>query len=130
MSEAFNLEIISPEKTLLKSETTEVTIPAYEGALTILKDHIALVTFLRPGLIKVKQKNNILKFYAEEGTVEFSNNKLLILSSSVNDIENFSREEIDKMLKEAEENFEDEKNDDKDKYILSYKISTLREISQ
>ena len=130
MSEAFNLEIISPEKTLLKSETTEVTIPAYEGALTILKDHIALVTFLRPGLIKVKQKNDILKFYAEEGTVEFSNNKLLILSSSVNDIENFSREEIDKMLKEAEENFEDEKNDDKDKYILSYKISTLREISQ
>ena len=83
MSEKFNLEIISPDQTLLKQEVKQVTLPAYEGLMTILKDHISLVTFLRPGFLEVVEDNKIEKFYVEEGTVEFLNNKLLILSSSV-----------------------------------------------
>jgi len=82
MSENFHLEIISPDQTLIKSEVKQVTIPAFEGLMTILKDHISLVTFLRPGFIEAKIENNIEKFYVEEGTVEFFKNNLLILSST------------------------------------------------
>ena len=81
MSESFNLEIISPENIIFKSDVIEVTIPAFEGLMSILKDHIPLVTFLRPGFIQVKTKDSSKKFYIEEGTVEFTNNQLLILSS-------------------------------------------------
>ena len=80
MSENFNLEIISPDQTLLNSEVKNVAIPAYEGMMTILKDHISLITFLRPGFIEVENNSKTSKFYIEEGTVEFSDNKLLILS--------------------------------------------------
>ena len=80
MSENFNLEIISPDQTLFNSEVRETVIPAYEGAMTILKDHISLITFLRPGFIEVVSNNKVEKFYIEDGTVEFFNNNLLILS--------------------------------------------------
>ena len=80
MSENFNLEIISPDQTLLNSEVKQVAIPAYEGMMTILKDHISLITFLRPGFIEVEINDKTSKFYVEDGTVEFFNNKLLILS--------------------------------------------------
>ena len=83
MSEKFNLEIISPNEIVLKSEAEEVIIPAFEGQMTILKDHIALITYLRPGYIKVSNSNKKEVFFVEEGTVEFSKNNLLILSSNV-----------------------------------------------
>ena len=79
MSESFNIEIISPDKTIFKSEVGQVTIPSFEGLMTILKNHIPLVTFLRPGLIEIGKGE---KFYVEDGTVEFSNNSLLILSAT------------------------------------------------
>ena len=83
MSDKFNIQIISPDKTILKSEVSQVTIPAYEGLMTILKDHISLVTFLRPGFIETEINNNIEKIYVEEGTVEFSDNNLLNLLASL-----------------------------------------------
>ena len=78
MSENFAVEIISPDKSILKSQATEVTIPSFEGQMGILKDHIPLITFLRPGLIIIKENNREKKFFIEDGTVEFSNNNLLI----------------------------------------------------
>ena len=91
MSEKFNLEIISPNKSILKTNTSEVIIPCFEGEMGILKDHIPLITFLRPGKIKIKDINE--EFFAEEGIVEFANNNLLILSSTAKNIS-----EIDKGL--------------------------------
>ena len=81
MSDTFTVEIITPDKTILKSEAREVTIPSYEGQMGILKNHISLITFLRPGIIAIKDQDE-KKFYVEEGTVEFSNNNLLILTST------------------------------------------------
>ena len=95
MFESFNLEIISPDQTLLNSEVKNVAIPAYEGMMTILKDHISLITFLRPGFIDVEISNKKLKFYVEDGTVEFFNNKLLILSSSVILAEKLTKSDIE-----------------------------------
>ena len=129
MYENFSLEIISPDQTLLNSEVKQVTIPAYEGMMTILKDHISLITFLRPGFIEVEINNKASKFYVEEGTVEFFNNKLLILSSSVIQLEKLTKDSVDKMLEESIALLQNSKIKDKEKYILSYKINSLQEIN-
>ena len=129
MSENFNLEIISPDQTLLNSEVKNVAIPAYEGMMTILKDHISLITFLRPGFIDVEISNKKLKFYVEDGTVEFFNNKLLILSSSVILAEKLTKRDIEKKLEESEALLQNSEIKDKEKYILSYKINSLHEIN-
>jgi len=130
MSEKFSIEIISPDNTILKSETAEVIIPAFEGLMTILKNHISLITFLRPGCIEVKLNNKLIKFYVEEGTVEFAHNKLLILSSTIKNIENFSGNEIAELLSNSKKLMNSGNLKDKDKYILSYKVSILEEIMQ
>ena len=129
MSDLFKFEIITPDQTILNSETNQVTIPAYEGLLTILKDHISLVTFLRPGFIEAYLNNKIEKYYVEEGTVEFSNNKLLILSSSAIKLEKLNREKIDKMIIESKSLLQNTEIKDKEKYILSHKIDTLQQIN-
>ena len=130
MSQKFNLKIISPDKTLLNKEVSEVSIPAYEGAMTILKDHISLITFLRPGFIEVELDNKIEKFYTEEGTVEFFNNNLLILSSSATILGNLSKEKIIKMIEDSKNLLQNPEIQDKDKYILSHKLEVLQQISQ
>jgi ATP synthase F1 epsilon subunit len=130
MSENFTVEIISPDKSILKSETIEVTIPSYEGEMGILKDHIPLITFLRPGLITIKNSNEDKIFFVEEGTVEFINNNLLILSSTVMALEQLEKNYIDKILESSQEKIINDKISDKEKYLLSYKIETLKEINQ
>ena len=128
MSEKFTVEIITPDKSFLKSEAAEVTIPSYEGQMGILKDHISLITFLRPGFILIKNAEE-KKFYVEEGTVEFSNNKLLILTSTVKDLKNFNKELVENLVQEAEKKLNDQNTSDKEKYIISYKIDALKELS-
>ena len=129
MSNKFIVEVISPEQTILKKETYEVIIPSYEGQMGILKDHIPLITFLRPGLITIMDDKE-KKYYVEEGTVEFSNNNLLILSSTVRDLANFDKNSINEILQEAETKFNSAEISDKERFITAYKIETLKEINQ
>jgi len=129
MSEKFNLEIISPDQTLLNTEVKQVIIPAYEGLMTILKNHISLITFLRPGFIEIDENNAIEKYYVGEGKVEFFNNKLLILSSSVVKLEKLSRETITKMLDESKTLLQSSEIQDKDRYILNHKLEVLQQIN-
>jgi F-type H+-transporting ATPase subunit epsilon len=129
MSEKFNLEIISPDQTLLKQEVKQVTLPAYEGLMTILKDHISLVTFLRPGFLEVVEDNKIEKFYVEEGTVEFLNNKLLILSSSVIKLDKLTKNMITRILENSETLLQSPNIQDKDRYILNHKLEALKQIN-
>ena len=128
MSNKFTVEIITPDQSILKSEINEVTIPSYEGQMGILKDHIPLITFLRPGLIVLKNEKE-KKFYVEEGTVEFSNNNLLILTSTVRDVEKLDSGLINLLIEEAEKKLKDNNLTDKEKYIVSYKVDTLKEIN-
>lgn len=129
MSDKFKVEIITPDQKILNTEASEVTIPCYEGQMGILKDHIPLITFLRPGLISVKnQVEN--KYFVEEGTVEFSDNSLLILTSTVKDLKNLQKNSLNDLLEEAERKLKDENSTDKEKFILSYKVQSLREIIQ
>ena len=130
MLDIFTVEIISPDQSILKQEANEVTIPSYEGQMGILNNHIPLITFLRPGIITIKKTDVEKKFYVEEGTVEFSNNNLLILTSTARDLANFDKALINDLLKKAEIQFNNTDTTDKDRYVVSYKIETLKEISQ
>ena len=129
MSDKFKVEIISPEQKILSTETSEVTIPSYEGQMGILKDHIPLITFLRPGFISVQNQVES-KYFVEEGTVEFSANSLLILTSSAKDLKNLQQNFINNLLEEAERKIKDENSTDKEKFVLSHKVQSLREIIQ
>ena len=129
MSDKFTVEIISPDKTILKSETTEVTIPSYEGQMGILKDHIPLITFLRPGVIIIKKIEKEEKIFVEEGTVEFVQNVLLILTSTARNLNDLSKNEISELIKDTNDFLQKNNINDKDKYIASHKIDCLREIS-
>tara|TARA_B110000014_G_scaffold190549_1_gene139320 strand:- start:375 stop:770 length:396 start_codon:yes stop_codon:yes gene_type:complete len=129
MENNFKLEIISPEKVILSENVDMVTIPSYEGDMSILKDHISIITFLRPGLITVKiNDTNSEIFFAEDGTVEFFNNTLILLSASVINIKNLSKEFLNNLIKETEEKLAQKNITDQDRYILNYKIDTIKEI--
>ena len=128
MSDKFTVEIISPDQIVLKQETKEVIIPSFEGQMGILNNHIPLITFLRPGIITIKAEGE-KKYYVEEGTVEFSNNNLLILTSTARDIAHLDKSKINELLQKAEANLNTQSTD-KERYVASYKLETLKEISQ
>ena len=130
MSDKFTVEIISPDRTILKQGANEVIIPSYEGQMGILSNHIPLITFLRPGIITIKGTNVDKNFFIKEGTVEFSSNNLLILTSTARDLANFDKMTINNLLQKAEVKLNNTDSTDKERYIVSYEIATLREISQ
>ncbi len=129
MTEKFKLEIISPVQSLLNIEVKQVIIPAYEGYMTILKDHISLITFLRPGFIETEIENKTERFYVEEGTVEFFNNKLLILTASSINLEKLTKENIINMIDESKVFLQNTEIKDKEKYIINHKLDALQQIS-
>ena len=128
MSDKFTVEVISPDQTILKQVTNEVIIPSFEGQMGILYNHIPLITFLRPGIVTIKTEDE-KKYYVEEGTVEFSNNNLLILTSTARDLATLDKSKINELLQKAEANLNTQSTD-KEKYVASYKLETLKEISQ
>ena len=128
MGEQFTLEIISPERSIVKTQTSEVVIPSFEGEMGILKNHSPLITFLRPGIIKIVE-TKLKKFFVEDGTVEFANNNLLILTSTARNLASFDKNSIDEQLKKEKSKLNSSIGSDKDKYIISYKIETLKAIS-
>ena len=123
----FKLEIITPEKTIFSSEVDQVTRPSYEGEMTILKDHVSLVTFLRPGIIKIGEKN-LENFYLDDGIVEFSNNILLILTASARNLKDLNNTEVESLIKEVNIRQGKSNLSDKQKYILSHKADILETI--
>ena len=127
MSEQFNLEIVSPEKSFLKKDNViEVVVPAFEGEMGILKDHISIISFLKPGIIKINSGNEENNFYVDDGIVEFKDNSLSILTSNIFDIKHSDKIKIQEMIKEAENDLKDEKLDDQKRFILSQKIEVLK----
>ena len=129
MSEEFKVEIVNPEKSfLLKEDVTEVVVPAFEGEMGILKDHISIISFLKPGIIKVFSKSEENKYYIEDGIVEFKDNSLSILTSSIYNVSDLDRNKIEQILKDAEKESTEENIDDQKKYLINQKIETLRSL--
>ena len=130
MSEQFNLEIVSPEKSFLKKDNvTEVVVPAFEGDMGILKDHISIISFLKPGIIKVNSGNEENSYYVDDGIVEFKDNSLSILTSNIFDIKNSDKAKIQEMIKESENDLSDEKIDDQERFIISQRVDVLKSLT-
>ena len=130
MSEEFKVEIVNPEQSfLIKEDVTEVVVPAFEGEMGILKDHISIISFLKPGLIRIFSKSVEEKYYIEDGIAEFKNNSLSVLTSSIFNIKDFNKDKITELLKEAEEISKGNEISDKNKYLVDQKIEVLKTIN-
>ena len=130
MSQEFKIEIVNPERSFLsKKDVTEVVIPAFEGEMGILKDHISIISFLKPGIIKIFSKPGEEKYYVEDGIVEFKDNNLSILTSSIFSLSDMDRNKVEQILKEAENEKNNSEIDDQKRYLLDQKIDTLKSIS-
>ena len=130
MGDEFKFEVVNPEKSFLsKEDVTEVVVPAFEGEMGILKDHISIISFLKPGIIKVYSKTGEEKYYVEDGIIEFKNNNLSILTSSIFNIKDIEKNKIDEMLREAEEEIKKDKVNDQVKFLIDQKIEVLKSIN-
>jgi len=130
MSEEFKVEIVNPEQSfLLKEDVTEIVVPAFEGEMGILKDHIPVISFLKPGLIKIFSKSGEENYYIEDGIVEFKNNSLSVLTSSIFNIKDINKDKVNELLKQAEENSKSSEITDQDKYLVNQKIDVLKTLN-
>jgi len=129
MENKFKLEIISPEKVIFSGDTRMVTLPSYEGDMSILKLHISIITFLRPGIIKVeKSEENFEKFFVEDGTIEYFNDNLVVLSASVKNVKDLSKDFVNNLNKDTETKLLDKNITDHDRYVLNRKLDVIKEI--
>ena len=130
MSEEFKIEIVNPEKSfLVKDDVSEVVVPAYEGEMGILKDHISIISFLKPGIIKILSKSSNESYYIEDGIVEFKNNNLSILTSSIFNIADMDKSKQQDLLKQAEEESGKEEISDQSRYLIDQKIEVLKTLN-
>ena len=130
MSEEFKIEIVNPEKSfLIKEDATEVVVPAFEGEMGILKDHISIISFLKPGIIKILSKSGDENYYVEDGIVEFKNNNLSILTSSIFSLTDLDKPKQQDLLKLAEEEASNPEINDQSKYLVDQKIEVLRSLN-
>ena len=130
MSEEFKIEIVNPEKSfLVKDDVSEVVVPAFEGEMGILKDHISIISFLKPGIIKVSSKSGDENYYVEDGIVEFKNNNLSILTSKIFNIADLNKSKQEDLRKQAEEEASKADLSDQTKYLVDQKVEVLRSIN-
>jgi len=129
MEDNIKLEIISPERIFFSDDVKMVTLPSYEGDMSILKNHISIITFLRPGIINVqKNEGNFEEFFVQDGTVEYFNDSLVILSVSTINVKDISKEFVDDLNKDTQEKLTNKNITDHDRYILNHKLDVLKEI--
>ena len=129
MEDNFKFEIISPERIIFSDNITMVTLPSYEGDMSVLKHHISIITFLRPGIIKLQKNNeNFEDFFVQDGTVEYFNDNLVALSTSAINIKNVSQEFVDKLHKDTQDKLVDKDITDHDRYVLNHKLDVLKGI--
>ncbi len=131
MEGTYKIEIVSPEKVIFSDKNVqEVILPSYEGEMGILKDHISIVSFLRPGIVKIlKSSEDVNSFFLQDGIIEFYNNNLTILSSKIINTKNLNKEKIDQLITETEKILKDEKLNDDNRYLANHKINALRSLN-
>ena len=130
MSEDFKIEIVNPEKSFLtKEDVTEVVVPAFEGEMGILKDHISIISFLKPGVIKIYSKSGEENYYVEDGILEFKNNNLSVLTSHVFNIKDINKDKINELLKQAEDQIKNTEVTDQNRYLIDQKIDVLKTLN-
>ena len=130
MSEDFKVEIVNPEKSfLIKDDVLEVIVPAFEGEMGILKDHISIISFLKPGIVKLFSKSGQENFYVEDGILEFKDNNLSILTSSIFNIKDMDKNKVERIIKESETESNNTEMTDQKKYLIDQKIDVLKSLN-
>ncbi len=130
MSEEFKIEIVNPEKSFLsKEDVIEVIVPAFEGEMGILKDHISIISFLKPGIVTIRSNSGEDKFYVEDGIVEFKNNNLSLLTSTILNLKELQKNKIQDLLKEAEDESNKTEITDQSKYLADQKVEVLKSLN-
>ncbi len=130
MSEEFKVEIVNPEKSfLVKDDVSEVVVPVFEGEMGILKDHISIISFLKPGIIKILSKSGDENYYVEDGIVEFKNNNLSILTSTIFNLADMDKSKQQDLLKQAEEEANKTDINDQSKYLADQKVEVLKTLN-
>ena len=131
MEDTYKIEIISPEKLIFSDQSVqEVVLPSYEGEMGILKDHIPIISFLRPGIVKIlRSSENLESFFVQDGIIEFNNNCLTILSNKIINIKNLNKEKIELLITETEKILNNEKLNDDNRYLANHKIEVLRSLN-
>ena len=130
MNDEYKVEIVNPEKSFLsKEDVIEVVVPAFEGEMGILKDHISIISFLKPGIIKVYSKSEEIKYFVEDGIVEFKDNNLSILTSSIYKVSDLDKNKVDQIVKNAEEESKRDNINDQKRYLIDQKIEVLKNLS-
>ena len=129
MEDNFKFEIISPEKIIFSGAAAMVTLPSYEGDMSILKNHISIITFLRPGKIKVKKDNeNFEEYFVEDGIAEYFNDSLVVLSASALNVKDLSKKFLDNLSKDTQDKLTQKDISDHERYVLNHKLDVLKEI--
>jgi len=128
MKDNLKLEIIRPEKIIFSDDAKMITLPSYEGDLSILKNHISIITLLRPGIIKVQNDGNFKEFFVQDGAVEFFNDSLVVLSASAINVKDLSKEFVDNLNEDTQDKLTDKNITDHDRYVLNHKLDVLKEI--
>ena len=130
MSEEFKVEIVNPEASFLtKEDVTEVIVPAFEGEMGILKDHISIISFLKPGILPIHAKSGEHKFYLEDGIFEFKKNNLSVLTSSIFDLKKIEKNRLMNLIKVAEEEASTPEIDDQSRFLIDQKIEVLKSLN-
>ena len=130
MSEEFKVEIVNPEQSFLsKEDATEVVVPAFEGEMGILKDHIPIISFLKPGIMKVMRRGDEERYYIEDGILEFKDNHLSILTSSIINVSDLDKRKIENLISDSEKASQQENLDDQSKYLIDQKIEVLKTLN-
>ena len=130
MDQEFKIEIVNPDKSFLSKENViEVIVPAFEGEMGILKDHISIISFLKPGVITIHAKSGQEKFYVEDGIVEFKNNNLSVLTSSIFNLKEIEKNKLQDLIKKAEEEANKDEINDQTKYLADQKVEVLRSLN-
>ena len=129
MEDNFKFEIITPEKIIYSDNVKMVKVPSYEGDMSILKNHISTISFLRPGIVKIEKNDGTTEsFFTQDGTVEFFNNNLILLSAFIENVKKLSKEFFDELEKNVQKKLEEKEITDQDRYLLNHKLETIKEI--
>ena len=103
MAGNMEFDLVSPEKSLASLKVSAIDLPGSEGDMTAMPDHAALLTTLRPGLIRAHVDSGVEEFVVTGGFAEINDDKVIVLAERVFRKEDATRELVDELVETAEQ---------------------------
>lgn len=113
MTVTFKFELVSPERLVISEAVAEVVVPGSEGEFTVLAGHAPVLSTLRPGVLAVKLADGKgRRLFVRSGFAEVDAASLTILVQQAIDLDSLDRAELQRAIKNAEEDLADAQTDD------------------